>query len=148
MSRILRHTRLIVVAVCCVALGAGVSAIASAGAATSSTGHASGAGQHRGLVRLARRAVHGDIVVATRNGFATVTFDRGIVKSVNGRQLTINDGTRTATYETVTLTIPADAMVRDDGKVASLSAVRPGQRVAVLTGPKRTRVIARTPRGG
>jgi hypothetical protein len=42
----------------------------------------------------------------------------------------------------VTLTIPADAKVSDNGKAASLSQLTAGQRVAVVQGPKRTRVLA------
>lgn len=149
MSRLFTHSRLLIVAVCCVALGAGVSAIASAGAATSSSAksHAGRAGHHRGLARFGGRAVHGDVVVATKKGFATITFDRGTVESVNGRQLTVKEGTK-KTNKTVTLTIPTGAKVRDNRQPASLSAVKPGQRVMVITGPKRTRVIARTPRHG
>ena len=148
MSRILRHSRLMIVAVCCIALGAGISAIASAGATTNPTGHAGRAGHHGGLRRFAARAVHGDLVVATKTGFANVTFDRGVVQSVNGRTLTITEGPEKATHQTVTLTIPAGAKVRDDRQVSSLSAVKPGQRVMVLTGRKQTFVIAHTPHNG
>ena len=40
-------------------------------------------------------AVHAELVVANRsgNGFETVTLDNGTVKSVNGDQLTITEGT-------------------------------------------------------
>ena len=156
MSSIRRHWRLLSVAVCCVALGAGVSAITTAGAATSSTS-STGSSSHarkaakpaaargRGLRRLTR-AVQGSAVVHTKNGFATVTFQRGKVKAVSGQQLTITEGTRKATYKTVTVTIPANAVVRDDRHKASLSDVKAGQRVLVLQAPKRTNVIARTPR--
>ena len=155
MSSIRRHWRLLSVAVCCVALGAGVSAITTAGAATSGTGSA-GSSSHaakaakpaaagRGLRRLTR-AVQGSAVVHTKNGFATVTFQRGKVDAVSGQRLTITEGTRRATYKTVTVTIPANAVVRDDRHKASLSDVKAGQRVLVLQSPKRTYVIARTPR--
>lgn len=149
MSSLRRNARLLPAAICCVGLGAGVSAIASAGAATTSSGHAAGIHKHvgfRGLRGVTARAVHGDVVVHTTTGFATVTFDRGTVDSVNGRQLTIAEGTAKAPYKTVTLTIPAGARVRDDRKKATLSDVRPGQRVLVLAGPAHTFVIARTPR--
>ena len=154
MSSICRHWRVLAVAVCCVALGAGVSAIATAGATTSTTSASGGSGhaagkrarlRARGLRRLTR-AVQGSAVVHTKNGFATVTFARGKVNAVSGNQLTIAEGTRTATYKTVTLTIPANAVVRDDRRTATLSAVKTGQRVLVLQAPKRTYVIARTPR--
>jgi hypothetical protein len=151
MSHILKHSRLLLVAVCCVAVGAGASVIAGAGAATSSKAsatskaHKAHKAKKGGLRRIARRTVHGEFVVHTKAGFRMVTVDRGVVDSVSGQQLKITEGTLKATYKTVTLTIPATARVRDDRQEASLSAVKPGQRVLVLTAPKRTFVIARTP---
>jgi hypothetical protein len=143
------------VAVCCVAVGAGISAIATAGAATSassSSGSSHSAAKHPGaragaLGRLAR-AVQGSAVVHTQDGFSTVTFERGRVDSVSGQQLTLTEGTRTAGYKTVTVTIPANAVVRDNRRKATLSDVKPGQRALVLAAPKRTYVIARTPKAG
>lgn len=152
MSHILRHSRLLLVAVCCVAVGAGASVIAGAGAATTTKGSAT-TKAHRfheagkaGLRRIARRTVHGEFVVHTKAGFRTVTVDRGVVDSVSGQQLKITEGTPTATYRTVTLTIPADARVRDDEKNSGLSSVTAGQRVLVIAAPKRTLVIARSSR--
>jgi hypothetical protein len=152
MSPIRRHSRLLLVAVCCVAVGAGISAIATAGATTSATNSSahSGAKHMRrvgGLRRLAH-AVQGSAVVRTAGGFANVTFERGKVDSVSGQQLTITEGTPKATYKTVTVTVPTNAIVRDNRQRASLSAVKTGQRVVVLTAPKRTYVIARTPKAG
>jgi hypothetical protein len=157
MSYIRRHSQLLLVAVCCIALGAGASLIASAGAATGGSGHAGHskhgkhgkagkAGKAGGLRGFASRAVHGSVVVHAKQGFVTVTFDRGKVDSVNGRQLMITEGTKKAVYKTVTLDIPANALVRDNRQKATLAAVKPGQRVAVIKGPKRTLVVARTPR--
>ncbi len=148
MFHILKHSRLLLVAVCCVAVGAGASVIAGAGAATSPAHKAdkSHKGHTGGLRRIARRTVHGQFVIHTKAGFRTVTVDRGVVDSVSGQQLKITEGTRTATYKTVILTIPADAVVRDDKQKSSLSSVEAGQRVLVVTAPKRTLVIARTPR--
>jgi hypothetical protein len=142
-----RHLKLLSIGAACAAAGAGASAIATAGATgTSSTAKRSTA--HPAAARAARRtilrrAVQGDVVVASKNGFATVTLNRGFVQSVSGQQLTIREGTRKATYKTVTLTIPAGAKVRDNGKAASLSELSAGQRVGVVQGPKRTRVTAR-----
>jgi hypothetical protein len=153
MSSIRRHSRLLLVAVCCVAAGAGISAIAAAGAATSTTGSSAQSGAKHvklragGLRRLAR-AVQGSAVVRTAGGFTTVTFQRGKVESVSGRQLTITEGTPKATYKTVTVTVPADAVVRDNRQKAALSDVKAGQRVLVLTAPEHTYVIARTPKAG
>jgi hypothetical protein len=151
MSSIRRHSRLLLVAVCCVAVGAGISAIATAGAATSSSSshaaakHAKGG---KGGLRRLLHAVQGSAVVRTADGFANVTFERGKVDSVSGQQLTITEGTRKATYKTVTVTVPAGAVVRDNRQKATLSDVKTGQRVLVLTAPKRTYVIARTPKAG
>ncbi len=150
MSHILKHSRLVLVAVCCVALGAGASVIAGAGAAPSTKASAGakthGKAKRGGLRRIALRTVHGDFVVHTKAGFRTVTVDRGVVDSLAGQQLKITEGTPKATYKTVTLTIPANAQVRDDRQKSSLSAVKPGQRVLVIAAPQRTFVIARTPR--
>ena len=156
MSSLRKHSRLLLVAVCCVALGAGISAIASAGAATTSPaktgGHAAKTSAHAGkragkggLKGLAARAVSGTVVVRTKAGFRTVSFERGKVDTVSGQQLTITEGTPKATYKTVTVTIPAGALVRDDRQKASLSDLKAGQRVTVVNAPKRTVVVARTP---
>jgi hypothetical protein len=155
-SYIRKHTKLIGVAASCVALGAAAGAVSNAVAAdgqsaTSRQGSANPNDAHhpRGgrvaLWRVAlRRSVHGDLTVATRSGFATVTFDRGTVQSVSGDRLTLAEGTRTATYRTITLMIPPGAKVREAGKPASLAELRAGQRVLVLQAPKGTWVIARS----
>ena len=93
-------------------------------------------------------AVQGSAVVRTAGGFANVTFQRGKVDSVSGQRLTITEGTPKASYKTVSVTVPAGAVVRDNRHKATLSDVKAGQRVLVLTAPKRTYVIARTPKTG
>jgi hypothetical protein len=146
-----KHLKLLTIGAVCAGAGAGAGAIATAGAAapsttTTNTAAASAtptAAKTRVRRGLARRSVQGDIVVATRSGFATVTFNRGFVQSVNGQQLTIREGTKAATYKVVTLTIPANAKVRDNGQSAILSQLTAGQRIGVLQGPKVTHVIAR-----
>jgi len=137
------------VAVCCAALGAGASAIASAGASSGSQGKSVQRTPSRslragGLRRLARRAVHGDLVIATKTGLETVSFDRGRIQSVNGRQLTITEGIRQPSSRTVTVTVPANARVRDNRQVATMSDLKDGQRVLVIRAPKRTFVMAAT----
>ncbi len=150
MTYLRKHLKLVTVAVACVAIGAAGSAIASAGAAsggtTSSTSGAAKAARARraGARALERRAVHANVVVATKSGFATVTVDRGFVQSVSGQQLTIREGSAKATYKTVTLTIPSSAKVRDNRQVSKLSALTAGQRVSVVQAPQRTWVIARS----
>ena len=146
MSYIRSHGRLLITAICCVALGAGASAIASAGAASGSSAHPRAAARFGVRRRFAARVVHGTFVVHTRNGFVTVTLDRGTVDSVNGQQLTITEGTAKATYKTVTLTIPSTARVRDNRQMATLSDLKAGQRVIVVQAPKRTFVVAHTRR--
>lgn len=145
-----RHWKLGVLALSCMAIGAGASLIANAGAATSpATGTATHPATARvrgiGARTLLRRAVEANVVVATKDGkFANVTFARGTVSSVSGQQLTIAEGTKKATYRTATMTIPTTARVRVDRRLAALSALTPGERVIVIQTPKRTRVIART----
>jgi hypothetical protein len=148
MSFISKHSKLLLVAASCAALGAGASAIATAGAATNNSAQAGKrhAAQVRPGRRLAARAVHGDLIVATKSGFVSVTFDRGTVRSVSGQQLTLTEGTKRATYKTVTLTIPTTARVRDNRQKSTLADVKPGQRATVVTTPRATFVIAHTPR--
>lgn len=154
MSKLRRHSRTLVIAVCCVAVGAAASAIAVAGAATGASKHRGAAGASARLAhgaslhRLAARAVQGSAVLHTKQGFATVTFERGAVDSVSGQQLRITEGTPKATYKTVTLTIPSAAHVRDNRQPASLSSLQTGQRVLVLQAPRGTFVIAHTARAG
>lgn len=158
MSFIRKHSRTGLVAVVCLALGAGASAIATAGAATSHHRRAGAATRHRSagarsdlrgrLLRVARRSVEGQMVVATKSGFVTVRWRRGTVDSVSGQQLTLTEGTKSKAYKQVTLTIPTSAKVRDNRKAASLSALTRGQRVVVLQAPRRAFVIAHTPRSG
>lgn len=145
-----KYVKLVTVGAACAVAGVGAGAIATAGAAGTSTQTTSTPSQtaagHAKRRALAARAVQGELVVATKNGFATITLNRGFVQSVSGQQLTIREGTQKATYKTVTLTIPTSAKVRDNGQAASLSQLSAGQRVAVVHGPKQTRVIARTPK--
>lgn len=132
----------------CAAVGAGAGLLGSAGAAVSSKAPAARAARATRARRAGRagplaRAVHGTLVVPGRRGtFRTLTIDRGVVKSVAGDQLTITEGTRRATYRTVTLTIPAGAVVRDDRQAVALTALKPGQRVMVLSGTPREHVVA------
>jgi hypothetical protein len=152
MSFVSKHAKLLITAVCCLAVGAGASAIATAGASTSShagagRAQAALAGARAGaLRRLARRTVHANLVVATRTGFANATLDRGKVDSVSGRQLTMTEGTKASSYKTVSMTIPSGARIRDNRQLAAMSAIKPGQRVIVLQAPRHTFVFAHTPR--
>jgi hypothetical protein len=87
--------------------------------------------------------VHSDTVVPNeKGGFDTVTMDRGSFSSLSGDQLTITEGTKTATYKTVTLTIPSGATVRRNGEDAKLSDLKSGDTVMVMQSPKATVVAA------
>ncbi len=147
MQFVRRNIKLFAVGASCVAIGGAASAIATAGAASSSASATSSPGTTaRHHHRLLARAVHGDLVVATKNGFVNVTFDRGEVKSVSGQQLTLREGTKNATYKIVTLTIPGNARVRDNKQKASLSDLKAGQVAIVVQGPNHTLVAAHDPR--
>jgi hypothetical protein len=151
----MRISRVSLVAVAAACAAAGASALTLAVAAPSSSGpsaaRAGGAGPpggpgarpaHRG--RAVRRAVHAELVVARRGGgFATVTLDRGRLRAVDGRTLTVAVGTRRATYKTLKITLGADARVRVERRPATVAELRAGQRVAVRQGPRGTVVRAR-----
>ena len=78
-------------------------------------------------------AVHSEAVVPNeKGGFETVTSDSGLFSSLSGEQLTIEEGTRTASYKSVTLTIPGDATVYRNGEKASLSDIKTGDMVSVV----------------
>lgn len=150
MSIIRRHLKLIAVAASSALIGASAGVIANAGAASATTKPAAAARSSHALVQPALRrallhSVHGDLVVATKAGFVSVTFDRGTVQSVSGQQLTMTDATKKQTYQTVTLTIPAGAKVRNNRVTSTLGDLQQGERVLVVQTPARTWVIARTP---
>jgi hypothetical protein len=95
------------------------------------------------LADTAGPPVHADTVVPNdKGGFDTVTMDRGSFSSLSGDQLTITEGTKTATYKTVTLTIPSSATVRRNGEAAKLSDLKSGDTVMVMQSPKATLVAA------
>lgn len=150
MGRIRQNWKFGAAAASCLVIGAGAGAslIGSADAATSSTAAtgATATHAHHGLRarRLLGRTVHGEFLVATEHGqLVTVTVDRGLVQSVNGQQLTLTEGAKTQTPKTVTLTIPANAKVRDNKQLVSLAHVKAGQRAMVVQAPQHTWVIAR-----
>ena len=95
------------------------------------------------LADAAGPPVHSDTVVPNeKGGFDTVTMDRGSFSSLSGDRLTITEGTKTATYKTVTLTIPSSATVRRNGEAAKLSDLKSGDTVMVMQNPKATVVVA------
>src|SRR5436305_5556557 len=119
-----RFLRTTTIAATCALFGAGAGIAGS----QAHDGHFFGHGNHFG--RFGRAPVHADLVVPAKGGtFQTVTFDRGTVDSVSGDQLTIKEGTKSATYKTLTLTIPSDAKIRRDGEAAQLSGLQQGHGV-------------------
>ena len=115
-------------------------------AVVASAAFANGPGVRFGFGPLADAAgppVHSDTVVPNeKGGFDTVTMDRGSFSSLSGDRLTITEGTKTATYKTVTLTIPSSATVRRNGEAAKLSDLKSGDTVMVMQNPKATVVVA------
>jgi hypothetical protein len=134
------------VVVASAAVGFGASALGTAGADTAKH-RDDRAGKHErfddGRGPGLHRAVHAEAVVPFKGQFVTVTLDRGFVQKVEGKDLTIREGTKNLTYKTVTLTIPDGAKVRNDGHPSNLSDLQAGEHVVVIQGPKRTRVLAR-----
>jgi hypothetical protein len=137
------------------ALAGAAAGIAGTSAATPSTTKHPGLRRWLGLAPLAGPLamavpgvaagppVHSDAVIPDeKGGFDTVTMDRGTFSSLSGQDLTITEGTKTATYKTVTLTIPGDATVRRNGETAKLSDIKSGDTVVVAQGPKGTLVAA------
>jgi hypothetical protein len=91
--------------------------------------------------------VHADLVVPnSKGGFDRVTEDHGTFKSLSDRDLTITEGTKTATYKEQTISIPAGATVIRDGETAQLSDLKAGDEVSVIqVSGGTTRVLAFDP---
>jgi hypothetical protein len=91
-------------------------------------------------------AVHSVSVVPDKAGtsFITLTSDRGTVQSVDGTAgtITLAEGTKSATYKTLTLTIPSEATVTLDGKKAALGEVVANDHVSVSASSEGTTVFA------
>lgn len=153
---LLSHRKLIAVGAACALAGsaAGIAVTSAATKATPQRHHfrffgpfgfgprADGPGKP-GPLGIGGPPVHGDLVVPNASGgFQTVTFDRGKFQSLSGDQLTIVEGTQTATYKTVTLTIPSGATVVRDGQTAKLTDLKSGDEVNVVSAPSATRVMA------
>lgn len=121
-------------------------AAVSAGGAFAIDAAVSSAGNHHHarLARVAHRVVHAELVVARPDGtFPTITVDRGTITGVDGSTIHLREGTATALYKTVDLTLPADAVVRVNGRRGSVSDLKAGMRAGVAQLPHRTLVRAR-----
>jgi|GEM_PF-3238163 len=91
-------------------------------------------------------AVHSVSVVPDKAGtsFITLTSDRGTVKSVDsaGATITLEEGTKSATYKTLTLSVPSGAKVMRDGKTASLAEIKAEDHVSVSSSSEGATVFA------
>jgi hypothetical protein len=147
-------TRAGIIAGVCVVVGA-LGGIAGSAAAPSKKGHdaqsttsTNGPVMHRGPGPIGviggGPPVHAELVVPNKDGtgFETVTMDDGTFKSLSGDQLTITEGTKSATYKDVTLTIPSDAKVQRNFDDAKLSDLKDGDHVHVGQSPEGTFVFA------
>src|SRR6185437_14209654 len=90
-----------------------------------------------------RGTVHSVSVVPDKAGtdFITVTSDSGTVQSVDSGAgtITIVEGTASATYKTVTLSVPSSATIVRNGKAASLGEIKAKDRVSVSSSSEATR---------
>jgi hypothetical protein len=144
----MNRTRTLAVAAACTLTGAGGALATDAITSSAHNGSHHGFGGFRHAGFLGGGAVHVDAVVPHgASDFAHVTFDRGVVKSVSGQDLTITEGTHNATYKDATFTIPAGAEIKTPGNDnASLSDLQTGWRVVVAQLPDKTVVAAGPPR--
>lgn len=142
--------KLAAVGTSCVVLGAGAGTLLNASAAPAKKAAKTAAAKKKhahkkGALggKLIKRAVHADLTVATKDGFKTVTIDRGTLTAVSGNQLTIDESTKQLTNgKTVTVTVPAGARIKANRKTTTLAGLKAGQRVTVASLPKQTVVRA------
>jgi hypothetical protein len=144
----LKRLPYVIAAVACLAVGA-LAGIAGGSAATTHTkarpanAQAGHWGRRGGPLVGGPLPVHSVSVVPNKEGtaFDTVTLDSGTVQSVSGQELTIEEGTKKLTYKTVTLTIPAGATVRRDGKTAQLGDLQKGDHAIVFANSNGTTIV-------
>jgi hypothetical protein len=91
-------------------------------------------------------AVHSVSVVPDKAGtsFITLTSDRGTVQSADSGAgtITIVEGTQSATYKTLTLSVPSGAKVMRNGAGASLGDIKAKDEVSVESSSEGTTVFA------
>ena len=91
-------------------------------------------------------AVHSVGVVPDKAGtaFVTLTTDRGTVQSVDSGAgtITIVEGTKSATYKTLTLSVPSGAKVTRNGASASLGDVKAKDDISIGSSSEGTTVFA------
>ena len=87
--------------------------------------------------------IHAEYVVPARdNTFKTITFDRGTITGVDGSTVHLREGTKTATYKTVDITLGNDAIVWVNGHKASVGDLKADQKARITQRPKGTFVFA------
>ncbi|MFI4990893.1 MAG: hypothetical protein ACHQHO_08295 [Solirubrobacterales bacterium] len=105
-----------------------------------------GIGGPYGIGRPEGGAVHSVSVVPDKAGtsFITLTTDRGTVQSVDSGAgtITIVEGTKSATYKTLTLSVPSGAKVMRDGASASLGDIKAKDHVSISSSSEGTTVFA------
>ena len=147
----MHRTKLIAAALAACAVAAASAAIADGSSTThtSSTGRAAEATsppQGPGAGAPGGHAIHSVSVVLDKagTGFITQTTDEGTIESVDtgAGTVTIVEGTKSVTYKTLTLSVPADATVTLDGKTSSLSALASGDRLSLSSSSDGTTVFA------
>lgn len=109
---------------------------ASSSAPQGKTGDKAGkAGKHdkaKGKHDLARRAVHGQFTVKTKDGYKTILVQRGTVSAASSSSVTVSS----ADHYTHTYKIGSDTAVRIDKQKSSADKLTKGEKVVVTTGPK------------
>lgn len=158
MKNLLKRHTAIVVAVCLgvAVVGGGAAAAAAASsaarptldltaatsAASGSTGSTVGKAGHAGrlgkLARLARRAVHGDVLVKTKNGYQTVTFDRGKVTAASATSVSIQRPDGMSVTETLT------SSTRYEG-ISGASALTTGRGAVLVSRSGTALAVAQRP---
>jgi hypothetical protein len=87
---------------------------------------------HPGLAKRARRVVHGQFTIKTKDGFRTVVTQRGEVTAVSPTSLTVTSPDHYAH----TYTLGSTTRVRKDKAKATLTELSKGDHVRVVTSPK------------
>jgi hypothetical protein len=143
----LRRLPYVIAAVACLAVGA-LAGITGGSAATTKTkarpaNAKAGHWGRPGGPLVGGPPVHSVSVIPNKAGtaFDTVTLDGGTVQSVSGQELTIEEGTKTLKYKTVTLTIPGGATVHRDGKTAQLGDLQKGDHAIVIANSDGTTMV-------
>lgn len=88
--------------------------------------------------------VHSKTVVLNKagDGFITVTADAGKIKSISGKDITIDESVGTVHYKDVVVTIPDNATILRNHAKAALSDLKAGDSVRVIASSEQTLVIA------